>query len=223
MNIPFTTAQFFDIFTLYNESVWPAQIILNVLALAVVILLYRARRSGSRIIVTALSFFWAWMAVAYHFAFFTHINPAAWLFGAVFLAGAAWFAWIGVFTNELRFLPNGGVRGWTGAALILFSLLLYPLLGHLVGHRYPAVPTFGLPCPTTIFTIGVLLFAAPPIPRSVFIVPVLWAAVGTVGAFQFGVLQDLGLLVAGFAGVAAAILTPSQTIRAVRPDARRME
>src|SRR6478735_636787 len=47
----------------------------------------------------------------------------------------------------------------------------------------PAVPTFGLPCPTTIFTIGVLLFAKAPVPRSAFIVPVLWALVGSTAAF----------------------------------------
>jgi hypothetical protein len=221
MSIPFTIAQFFEVFARYNESVWPAQIILNILALAVIILLYRARHSGSPMIASVLSFFWAWMAVVYHFSFFTNINPAAWLFGTVFLAGAAWFAWTGVLRRGLRFLPNGGVRAWTGAGLILYSLLIYPLLGTLLGHHYPAAPTFGLPCPTTIFTIGVLLFGAAPVPRSVFIVPVLWAAVGSAAAFQFGVLQDLGLLPAGIAGVAAACFPPRQAIQAVHADMRR--
>ncbi|HSB34572.1 MAG TPA: DUF6064 family protein, partial [Nitrospirota bacterium] len=68
------------------------------------------------------------------------------------------------------------------------------------------------PCPTTIFTIGVLLFAAAPVPRSVFIIPVLWAAVASAAAFQFGVLQDLGLLPAGLAGIAAAFFPPRQAI-----------
>jgi hypothetical protein len=113
------------------------------------------------------------------------------------------------------------VRGWTGATLVLYALLVYPLLGTLLGHRFRAVPTFGLPCPTTIFTIGILLFAAAPVPRSVFIVPVLWAAVASAAAFQFGALQDLGLLPAGFAGVAAAFFPPRQIIQAVRPHARR--
>ena len=44
-----------------------------------------------------------------------------------------------------------------------------------------------------------LLFLVVPMPRSVFVVPLLWAVVGSTAAFQLGVLQDLGLLVAGVA------------------------
>ena len=40
------------------------QIIPNLLALATIVLLYRARPSGSRVISAVLSFFWGWMAIA---------------------------------------------------------------------------------------------------------------------------------------------------------------
>ncbi len=205
MRIPFTAEQFFGVFARYNEAVWPMQVVLTVLAVAVVALLFRPRDYSGRLIAAALAFFWAWMAVVYHFAFFTAINPAAWGFGAFSLAGALWLAWLGVFKGRLRFSLSGGPRAWAGGLLILFALLVYPLLGFLAGHRYPAMPTFGLPCPTTIFTIGVLLIAAPPVPRSLFIVPVLWSAVGSVAAIQLRVPQDYGLLVAGIVGLAAAL------------------
>ena len=39
---------------------------------------------------------WAWSALAYHAAFFTRINPAAWLFAALFLVQATAFFWSGV-------------------------------------------------------------------------------------------------------------------------------
>jgi hypothetical protein len=35
----------------------------------------------------------AWSAVAYHIMFFTRINPAAWLFAAIFLLQAAQLRW----------------------------------------------------------------------------------------------------------------------------------
>src|SRR5688572_3985311 len=35
-----------------------------------------------------LAWHWAWSAVAYHMAFFTRINPAAWPFAALFLVFA---------------------------------------------------------------------------------------------------------------------------------------
>ena len=204
MNLPFTVEQFFGVFAGYNEAVWPMQVILHILAVVVIVLLFRTRRYGDRLISAVLSFFWAWMAVAYHFAFFTAINPGAWLFGLFFLAGALWFVWLGVLRSKLRFSVRGGIRAWVGGLLILFALIIYPFLGYLAGHRYPAMPTFGLPCPTTIFTIGVLTFMLPPFPRSAFVVPVLWSAVGSLAAIRLGVPQDYGLLVAGVIGAVAA-------------------
>ncbi|PYU63895.1 MAG: hypothetical protein DMG49_27590 [Acidobacteria bacterium] len=204
MGIPFSIEQFFSVFAQYNESVWPMQVILNLLALVAIILLYRARPLKSRVLAAVLSFLWGWMAIAYHFAFFTTINSAAWLFGAVFMAGTFWFGWTGVMRSKLHFCLGGGIRGWAGGFLIGFALIVYHLLGYAMGHHYPAVPTFGL-----IFTIGVLHFVAAPVPRSVFAVPLVWAAVGSIAAFQLGVLQDLGLLVAGLVGVVAVIFVPA--------------
>lgn len=175
----------------------------------IVVLLFRPRPYGSRIIAASLSFFWAWMAITYHFIFFTEINPAAWLFGSVFLAGAVYFAWLGVLKDKLQFSPRGGIRGWLGGLLILFSLVIYPLVGLLFGHRYPTMPTFGLPCPTTILTIGVLLFAVAPFPRAVFVVPVLWSFVGSVAAVILRVPQDYGLLLAGLIGLVAGFCPPT--------------
>jgi hypothetical protein len=143
MGIPFSIEQFFSVFAQYNESVWPMQVILNLLALVAIILLYRARPLKSRVLSAVLSFLWGWMAIAYHFAFFTTINSAAWLFGAVFMAGAFWFAWTGVIRSKLHFRLGGGIRGWAGGFLIGFALIAYPLLGYGMGHHYPAVPTFG--------------------------------------------------------------------------------
>jgi hypothetical protein len=205
MKIPFTVEQFLEVFARYNEAVWPMQVILIILSIAIIMVLFRTRPYSSRLIAAILSFFCAWMAIAYHFAFFTAINPAAWLFGVFFLVGALWLAWLGVFRNKLQFSLHRGLRAWVAGSLIVFSLIIYPLLGFLSGHHYPAMPTFGLPCPTTIFTLGILMFAASPFPRSAFIVPLLWSAVGSLAAFQLRVPQDYGLFIAGLIGFMAAI------------------
>jgi uncharacterized protein DUF6064 len=196
MSMPFTKEQFFDVFARYNGAVWPAQIALTLLALTAILLLYRAGPWDSRFISIILSILWIWMAVAYHLLFFVQINPAAWLFGTISLIGGLWFIWLGVIRAKLRFCGRRDVTGYLGCLLIGFGLLVYPLLSFLAGHRYPAMPTFGLPCPTTIFTLGLLLFVVPPIPKSVFVVPLIWATIGSIAAFQLSVPQDMGLLVA---------------------------
>lgn len=200
--LPFTAEEFFDVFARYNAAVWPMPVVLNLVALAIVALVFHGSPASGRWVSALLALLGTWMAVAYHFAFFATINPAAWLFGSAFLIGAGWMAWVGVLRSRLRFDGVVGVRGGVGLAFIVFALTVYPALGWLFGHHYPAVPTFGVPCPTTIFTIGVLLLAAAPAPRSLFVIPILWAMVGSTAVFAFGVVQDLGLLVAGvIAGV----------------------
>ena len=122
-------------------------------------------------------------------------------FAGVSFAGAFVFAWHGVVRRDLRFGWTGRARGTTGLLLVGFALIAYPLWSSFAGHRYPAMPTFGLPCPTTIFTIGMLAFLVPPYPRSPLVVPILWCAVGAQAAIFLGVPQDLGLVAAGIVGV----------------------
>jgi len=208
VNLPFTPEQFFAVFARYNASVWPAQLALNAAAIACIALVFRSGATAGRWISALLALLWFWTAAAYHFAFFSAVNPAAWLFGAVALAGGLVFLWLGTARGRLRFARAGGWRGVVGGLLAAYALVVYPLLGHAIGHRYPAAPTFGVPCPTTIFTIGLLLFVAPPVPRAAFLVPLLWTAVGSVAAFSLGVSEDYGLLAAGIVALAALFTTP---------------
>lgn len=204
VQLPFTREEFFAVFAAYNEAVWPAQVLLVLLAVVSVILVREPRSWSGFAIALILAVLWSWMGLAYHLAFFTEINPLAWLFATLSIAGAAVFAWHGVVRRRLRFACPGGVRGLAGAAGIAFALLGYPVWSVLAGHRYPAMPTFGLPCPTTIFTIGMLAFLVSPYPRSVFVVPVLWCLVGGQAAMLLGVRPDYALFAAGLVGLVLA-------------------
>jgi hypothetical protein len=203
MDLPFSSEQFFDVFGRYNTAIWPAQLALVAMALGCLWLLF-VQRERDRVIGWALALLWAWMAVVYHFAFFARINPAAGVFGAAFLLAAGLFAWH-AHRGTLRFSRPQGAAHVAGLVLVAYALVGYPLVGSLAGHNYPRTPTFGLPCPTTIFTLGFLLLARRPAPVSVFVVPLVWTMVGTAAAVQLGVVQDYGLVAA--AAVAVTTLT----------------
>jgi hypothetical protein len=74
------------------------------------------------------------------------------------------------------------------------------MLGHLLGHQYPYSPTFGLPCPTTIFTFGILLFINKKISLLTIIIPLLWSIIGFGAALKLTIYEDYGLLIAGVLG-----------------------
>jgi hypothetical protein len=197
--LPFGAAQFFGVFAAYNTAVWPLQLFLYAGAAACVALAASRHFLAGRAISVFLAALWAWMGVAYHFAFFSDINPAAWLFGTLFLAAAAAFAWHGVLHDRLRFDGNERPRRGLGIVLVATALVGYPLASSLAGHAYPATPTFGLPCPTTIFTLGMLQLAARPVPRTLQAIPIAWALLASTAVFQLGVTEDLFMLAAAVA------------------------
>ena len=98
------------------------------------------------------------------------------------------------------------IYGITGAVFIIYALLIYPVLGHLLGHIYPKSPTFGLPCPMTIFTFGLLLWTDSKIPKYVLIIPFLWSVVGFSAAVNLRIYEDFGLLLAGLLGTILIII-----------------
>jgi len=201
MKLPFTVEQFYAIFRTYNEAVWPAQVVLLGLAILAVGCVVRRRFWSGRVVSAVLALLWAWMGIAYHFLFFSSINPLAYAFGIASLTGALVFLWQGVILGHLRFSVRNEAYAYLGGALIVFALVVYPAWSWATGHPYPAMPTFGLPCPTTIFTIGILAFRTAPYPRGPLVVPLLWSLVGVQAAFLLGVRQDLGLLAAAAIGV----------------------
>ena len=70
-----------------------------------------------------------------------------------------------------------------------------------------AGPMFGVaPCPTTIFTIGMLLLARGKWVARLSIIPILWSLVGLAASWQLGIPEDFGLPVVGICLVIALIL-----------------
>ena len=201
MQLPFTIEQFYDVFREYNTTVWPAQVLLLVLAVAAIAMVAVRRSWSGAGVSTILAILWAWIGVAYHLAFFTTVNPLAYGFAALSVAGSLVFLWQGVVRRRLEFRFASNTRTGVGLFLVVFALVVYPAWSFFAGHRYPNLPTFGLPCPTTIFTLGVLAFTVTPYPRSPFAAPVLWSLVGGQAAFLLGVPQDFGLLVTAVVGV----------------------
>jgi hypothetical protein len=214
--LPFSADQFFAVFSRYNDAVWPMQWVLNGLGVIAAVLLWRGQAVSMRVVAAVLAVLWIWSGIVYHLVFFTAINPAAWLFGIVFSVAGLWFAWGAATLSGSLERREANSMAWAGWMLIAYAMLIYPALGYALGHRYPAFPTFGLPCPITLFTIGVLIVADAAYRRSFFIAPLLWTGVGSAAAIELGVIQDLGLMVAGGAGLLAVLRRPTEHSGLVR-------
>ena len=205
MNLPFTVEQFLGVFSSYNQTVWPLQIMLNLMAIAAIVLAITRLTYSAKSISMILGILWVWTGLIYHVAFFTKINPAAYGFGALCIIQGALFFWLAT-REKIQYLATMSWRGVLGGAIILYGLLVYPILGYAFGHAFPNNPTFGAPCPTTIFTFGILLWSAG-VPRYALIIPTLWSIIGFSAAVSLGIREDIGLLVAGLVGSTVIALT----------------
>ena len=196
--LPFSYEQFMAVFVAYNQAIWPAQIVAVILGLAVVYVVWRPRKGSGKIALLGLASMWLWTGLFYHFAFFNSINKAALGFAALFVIQGLVFLWRAIVAEEPEFGGAPATRTYAAVFLIFYSLVLYPAIGVLLGHRLVELPSFGVtPCPVTIFTFGILLLARQRIPIWLLIIPLAWSIIGGSAAFLLQVPQDWLLLISG--------------------------
>ncbi len=212
MNLPFTVDEFLSVFARYNVTIWPFQVILNLLGFSAIVLAVKQFPFSNKCIAAILAFLWLWVGIAYHVLFFSSINPAAYGFGALYILQGIVFLYGGVVKGKLSFHFRPNSYGLTGLILLVYGMVVYPMIGYFLGHSYPNAPTFGLPCPTTIFTFGILLLTNSRISWGILIIPVAWSLIGSSAALALGMFEDIGLFVAGVGGAVAIVLREKRAL-----------
>ena len=205
MKLPFTVDDFLNVFENYNLAIWPIQPILLSLAFISVFFIYWKGAAGCQVVFVILSLLWAWMGIVYHIVYFSTINNAAYFFGALFVVQSVLFFYFGVIRKTINLKIRRDAQSIIGVVFIVYALLGYPVIGLALGRAYPSSATFGVPCPTTIFTFGVLLFTVDRIPVTMLIIPLLWSLIGMSAAVYLNVVEDIGLLISGV--VSGVLLT----------------
>jgi hypothetical protein len=147
MKIPFTPEQFFNLFREYNTTVFPMQVILNILALTVIYFAIKKKKFTDQFISYTLGFLWLWTGIIYHFVFFSEINPAANVFAVFFIVQGLVFIYFGAIKKKINFTFRNNWIGATGLVFILYALIIYPIIGIILGHTYPDNPRSGYPVP----------------------------------------------------------------------------
>jgi hypothetical protein len=111
----------------------------------------------------------------------------------------------GLFLHRLTFRVRADLFGLVGGILIIYALIGYPLIANFTGRGYPHLLLTGMmPCPTAIFTLGLLLWTEKPIPKIVPVIPVIYALTGFVPV-KLGVVEDIGLIAAGILTISLLI------------------
>lgn len=198
--MPFSINDFLNVFKEYNTTVFPFQVVLFISAVYIIYLIFNVKTFSNKIISVILTFYWLWIGITYHIFFFSSINPAAYIFGIFFILQGILFFKVGFINKNLDFGVSKDWKTYLGALFVLYALIIYPVLGYIGGHIYPESPTFGLPCPTVIFTFGILLWVKNKLPVYILVIPFIWSIIGISAAINLGIKEDFGLIVAGLIG-----------------------
>lgn len=201
--IPFDTAAFFANLAQYNEAIWPAQVVAYALGLAAVFLVFLRSRWSSALIAAILAAAWIWTGAVYHLQHFATINFWAPVFGVAFILQGLLLLWTGVAKRHVIFGFEPGLAGWLGLAFLAFALAGCPALAWLLGHGWPQMQGFGTaPCPTAIFTLGMLLLTLGRSPVLLAIIPLLWSLVAGITAWSLRMPLDASLPALGLSALA---------------------
>ena len=95
--------------------------------------------------------------------------------------------------EDASFRARRDLRSVAGFAVVIYAMLVYPVRGKWADHGWMAGPMFGVaPCPSTIFTIGMLLLARERWVLGLSVIPFFWSLFGLAAALQLGIPEDLG-------------------------------
>jgi hypothetical protein len=197
----FTLEQFLEMISRYNTTFWPLQLVAYLLGAVAVILAIRMSSYSSKAILAILALFWLWVGIVFNWAFFSPLYPMAVLFVVLFAIEGVMLAFTGLSRQTLTFKPRADARSAVGALLVVYSMLGYPAIEYLLGRGFPDLLPFGLvPCPMTVFTLGILLWADEKPPWYVIAIPILYSLSGVIPIWK-GIVEDIGLVAAGLSAI----------------------
>jgi hypothetical protein len=209
MNSSLTGEQLLATFEAYNLDIWPMQVVAYLLGIVALFFAVKRTQGSGRITTAILSFLWLWTGIVFCLLYFGPVFVPGYGMGVLMIIqGAVFFA--GALRPRFSFRFEPGVYSIIGILFIAYAMIGYPVVGHFVGHDYPRTLPFGLvPCPTTVFTFGLFMLSDRKVPRYFLVIPILFT-VSAVVPVSRGILEDVGLIVAGVVGTVLMLIRDSK-------------
>jgi len=213
---PFTAEEFHSFIGEYTRHFWSVQILAILAGLAIVLLLLSRVSWKSRVIALLTAALWLWNGIVFFLSYFHAMEPMAALFGWSFIFQGIYLLFHGGVLGNMDFQWKNLKTDGLSIGIISIALLIYPLTGLWTGQGWPALPLFGIiPCPTVLFTLGLLLSNKKRMPRCMLLVPFLWSLLAINAALNFGVLQDLFLAPSALAAAIGVSLNNKRALKRI--------
>ncbi|KIX15723.1 DUF6064 family protein [Dethiosulfatarculus sandiegensis] len=217
MDIP-AQNPFFAMFEMYHSQVQFFPYLGFGLGFAVIALFFGSYHQRSRISLLILAFLWAWNGLVLFTYEAAGLSPVLYsLQGLLFPIQALLLIHAACAKKPPDFGIGYGLSGKAGLALMFTAIFIYPIVGNITGHTFPAAPVFPEPCPLTIFTFGYLLSTRTLIRPVLIFIPFLWSLTGMIAVLKLGVMADSIELITGISCTVAILLKNRKIANTARP------
>jgi len=210
----FSPRTYYRLFELYNLELWPLQLFTLALGVVLLVLWRRGGERAGHVIAVILAVAWLWVAWGFLWQRYASINWAAGYFALAFAMQALLVLWLGVVRGRFTPAPASRIRQRAGLGLFVFALLLFPLVGPLLGRSWTQAEVFGMtPDATALATLGILLCVGARPPGWLFPIPVAWCLIS--GATLW-VMESPDFMIVPLAALLAVAVAVSNEIRLAR-------
>lgn len=197
MDLKFSFDEFMAMLADYNDAIWPLQIIVYLVTIAILVMMFMKIRHTGKIIAAWLGILWFWVGIVFNLIYFSRVTQGGFVFGVIFIIQGLIFLYSSVARNDLAFRLNSGWKALAALIIMLYALIGYPALEYTWERGYPEILPFGLaPCPLAVFTLGTLLLSVRKLPGYLVILPVLYSFGGIIPV-SLGIKEDIGLVISG--------------------------
>ena len=194
--LSFSLEEFLLVLESYNLDIWPLQIIAYVLILIILFVSLKPAKYSSKIILAVLSFFWLFNGIVFCFIYWAPSHIFGYIFGIFCTVQGLLFLY-SLIRSDIIIAPPNKTYLLIGMLFFLYSMIGYQLFGYYLDHIYPKFFPVGLvPCPTTIFTLGLLIIINTKIPIKYIAIPLIISLGGLLAAYN-GIYEDIGLIILG--------------------------
>lgn len=212
--LSFSLEEFLLVLESYNLAIWPLQIIAYVLIVLVLFFSLKPTKYSTKIVLAILSFFWLFTGIVFCLLYWAPTHIFGYIFGVCCIAQGLLFLY-SITRSDITISSPDKTYTLIGILFVLYAIIGYQVFGYYLGHIYPKFFAVGLvPCPTTIFTLGIFLIINKKIPIKYFVIPLMISLGGFLAAYN-GIYEDIGLIIAG---ILSTILIMQKNARVKRKD-----
>ena len=194
--LSFSLEEFLLVLESYNLFIWPLQIIAYVLIVMVIFFSLTPTQYSAKIVSAILSFFWLFTGIIFCFIYWAPSHVFGYIFGILCTVQGLLFLY-STTRSDITIGSSDKTYKLIGILFVLYAIIGYQIFGYYLGHIYPKFFAAGLvPCPTTIFTLGIFLIINKSFPIKYFVIPLMISLGGFLAAYN-GIYEDIGLVITG--------------------------